>query len=115
MNPIPTKLLIWRKMMGMIFGRSFANREKERLRQSYTSPVVGIHSRDSFRYYDKVRSVIVWGELMSGSAGIDRVIYRDCQMKWDDTGEQLTPDERERALQKVREHLDERKVRWEFR
>jgi len=52
---------------------------------------------------------------MNGSTGIDRVIYRDCAMTWDDTGEQLTADERDRALQKMGEYLDRGNVRWEFR
>jgi hypothetical protein len=59
--------------------------------------------------------MIVGGELMSGSTGIDRVIYRDCEMKWEDTGEQLTAEERGRALQQVGKHLDSKNVRWEFR
>lgn len=101
--------------MGAVFNRPLANREKKRLQQSHESPVVGSHSRDSFRYYERGRSVIVSGELMSGGTGIERVIYRDNQMKWDDTGELLTAEERDRALQKVGEYLDGKKIRWEFR
>jgi hypothetical protein len=98
-----------------ILGRFFANGEEKRRRQSHTHPVVRVHVRDDFRYYEKGRSVIVGGELMSGSTGTDRVIYRDCEMKWEDTGEQLTAEERERALQQVGKHLDSKNVRWEFR
>jgi hypothetical protein len=101
--------------MGAIFGGSIANREKERLAQSHANPIVAIHSRDSFRYYENGHWVTVSGELMSGSTGVDRVIYRDSQMLWNDAGKQLSQEERKKVLQKIGEHLDKRKVRWEFR
>ena len=115
MSSIPTRLVIWRKMMSFIFDGVFARIENRRLQQSRTSPVVAGYSRDSWRYYDKGRSVIVWGEMMSGSSGVDFVIYKSSPMAWDDSGAQLTPDEREMALNSVTKHLDDRKVRWQYR
>jgi hypothetical protein len=102
-------------MMSFIFDGVFARIENRRLQQSRTSPVVAGYSRDSWRYYDKGRSVIVWGEMMSGSSGVDFVIYKSSPMAWDDSGAQLTPDEREMALNSVTKHLDDRKVRWQYR
>ena len=89
-------------------------RERKLLQQSYASPIVRIHFRDSFRYYDKGRWVAVSGELMSGSSGIARLIYRQSPLKWNDAGVLLRPEEAEKVFQKVGEHLDERKVRWKF-
>jgi hypothetical protein len=51
---------------------------------------------------------------MSGSTGVDRILYRRCPMKWSDTGELLTEAEREKVFRKVGEYLDKGKIRWEF-
>lgn len=100
-------------MMGM-FGWLDARRERKLLQQSYASPIVRIHFRDSFRYYENGRWVAVSGELMSGSTGIDRLIYRQGPLKWNDTDALLTPEEAEKVFQKVGEHLDKSKIRWKF-
>src|SRR5262249_6029266 len=89
-------------------------RERKRIRQSFTNSLVGINGRDSFRYYENGRWVTVRGELMSGSADVDRVIYRQCPLRWNDTGETLTTAERERVFQKVTEHLDQSGIKWKF-
>jgi len=98
--------------MGM-FGWFGTRREKKLLQQSYANPIIRIHFRDSFKYYENGRWVTVSGELMA-SHDPQRVIFRHCPLKWDDSGPPLTPNERERVFQKVGEHLDERKVSWKF-
>lgn len=108
-----TGMKIWRKILGLIFDKPLANQENKRLQQSYSSPIVRIHLRDSFRYYEKGRWTTVSGELMA-IRDPQRIIYRRCPMKWSDTGESLTEAEREKVFQAVGEHLDKSKVRWEF-
>jgi hypothetical protein len=56
----------------------------------------------------------VAGELMSGRADVDRVIYRQCPLMWNDTCQTLTADEGERVFQKVGEHFDRAKIKWKF-
>lgn len=90
---------------------SFA--EAKRLRKSFTYPVIG-GGRDSFRYYEKGRWTTVVAEMMPGSTEIDKVIYRRCPMKWNDTGESLTEAEREKVFQTVGAYFDEKKMRWKF-
>lgn len=110
-------LKIWRvatKPLFAFFDRVAAGRQQRNLQRSFAKPVVECCSRDSFKYYEKGRWTTVSGELMSGSTGIDRILYRLCPMKWNDTGEPLTEAERERVFQAVGEHLDKSKVRWEF-
>ena len=75
---------------------------------------LSIYLRDSLGYYENGRWVTVSGELMSGSAGFDRLIYRRSPLKWNDTGNLLTPEEAEKVFQKVGEHLDKRNIRWKF-
>jgi hypothetical protein len=50
---------------------------------------------------------------MSGR-DLDRLIYRQCPLKWEDTGEVLASEERERVLQKVCAHFDSKNIRWKF-
>jgi len=95
-------------------GGLLSYREKKRIQKSFTSPLVGINGRDSFRYYENGRWVTVWGELMSSRADVERVIYRQCPLKWNDTGQALTTEEREKVFQKVGEHLDQSGVKWKF-
>ena len=84
------------------------------MRRSFVFPVVRCYQRDDFRYYENGRWTTVLGELMSGSTGVDRVIYRQCPLKWNDTGETLTAAEREKVFQKVGEHLDQSGIKWKF-
>jgi len=88
--------------------------EERRLRQSFSRPVIRCYQRDAFRYYENGRWVTVEGELMSGRAEIERVIYRQCPLKWNDIGKALTTEERDRVLRKVGEHLDESGIKWRF-
>jgi len=110
---VKNRLRIWRKIMRLIFGRFLASREKERLQRSYTSPVIVGHLRDSFRYYENGRWVTVSGELMAGHDP-QRVIFRNCPLKWNDSGPPLTSGEREKVFRKIGEYLDGKKVSWEF-
>jgi hypothetical protein len=110
-------LKIWRvatKPLFRFFDKIAAHREQKNLQRSFARPVVECCSRDSFKYYEKGRWTMVSGELMSGGTGVDRILYRRCPMKWNDTAEPLTEAERERVFQAVGEHLDKSKVRWEF-
>ena len=88
--------------------------ERRRLRQSFAEPLVRCYQRDAFRFYENGHWVTVEGELMSGSTGVDRIIYRQYPLRWNDTGEALTVEERERVLHKVAEHLDRAGIRWKF-
>jgi hypothetical protein len=54
-------------------------------------------------------------ELMSGSGELDRLIYWRLPLKWNDSGEPLTPDEKERVLREVTAHLDAAGIKWKFR
>jgi len=88
--------------------------EKRRLRKSFTKPFVRAYGRDTFRYYEHGRSVNLNAELMTGSTGVDRVIYRQCPLNWNDTSEALTSEESERAYQILVEHFNRKKVRWKY-
>ena len=89
--------------------------ERRRLQRSFANPFVRPYGRDSFRYYEKGRSVTVAGELMSGRADVERVIYGQCPIKWNETGQTLIGEEREKVLQKVGEHLDQSGIKWKLR
>jgi hypothetical protein len=97
-----------------MFNRLGAFLEKRRLRESFSRPFVRGHGRDSFRYYENGHWVTLEAELMSGRTGIDRVIYRRCPLKWDDSGEDLTPGEKEKVFRVLTDMLDREKVRWAF-
>jgi len=43
-----------------------------------------------------------------------RVIFRNCPLKWNDSGPPLTSGEREKVFRKIGEYLDGKKVSWEF-
>lgn len=96
------------------FAKLFSFREERTLRQSFVKPVVRCYQRDAFRYYENGRWVTVEGELMSGRADVERVIYRQCPLKWNDTGQALTAEERAKVFQKVGDHLDQSGVKWKF-
>jgi hypothetical protein len=96
------------------FAKLFSTGEERALRQSFARPVVRCYQRDAFRYYENGRWVTVDGELMSGCADVERVIFRRCPLKWNDTGEALTTEERAKVFQKVGEHLDKSGIKWKF-
>ena len=109
-------LKIWRVATKPVFGlfrKIAARREQKNLQRSFAKPVVECYLRDSFKYYEQGRWTTVSGELMSGRAAFDRIIYRS-PMRWNDTGGLLTEAESERAFQAVGEHLNKSKIRWEF-
>ena len=110
-------LRIWRAAMRPYWeflDRIASGRQQKNLQRSFTKPVVGGWSRNSFRYYEKGRWTTVSGELMTGSTGVDWVLYRRCPMKWNDTEDPLIETEKERAFRAVGEYLDKKKVRWKF-
>ena len=85
-------------------------REKRRRRQSLLSPFVGQYDRDSYRYYRNGRSVTIEAELMTGT--VDRMLYRQKNLKWDDNAEQLTSAECAEAYDAVCRHFRSRNLRW---
>jgi len=88
-------------------------KEKRRLRRSHINPIVRQNRRDSVKYYENGRSVTVGAELTSGR-DFDRMIYRQCPLKWDDAGATLTPEEKGRVFQTIGAHFDCKKVGWKF-
>ena len=105
---------VWRAVVEPVFHEIFSLVEKRRLRQSFARIIILGYGRDSLRYYENGRWVTVEAELMCGRADVDRVVYRGCPLKWNDAGELLTPDQREKLFQKVGEYLDEAKIKWKF-
>jgi hypothetical protein len=105
-------VILWHRILGLIFDPLFNRREKNRLQQSFKYPVVAANDRDSFRFYENGRWVTLEAELMCGE--LDRQIYRGRPLRWNDSAEILTPEEEDRIFRKLCEHFDQRKVRWKF-
>jgi hypothetical protein len=106
---------IWRLVTKPLFKLLDALGSKiheKNLRRSFKHPIVRGCGRDSVRLYENGRSVIVSCELMSGRTGVDRVIYRDCPLKWDDTGKPLAPEEKDHVFRTVGDYFDSKGVRW---
>jgi hypothetical protein len=61
----------------------------------------------------KTGDPLIWvPDLWGGNAGIDRVIYKKTDLKWNDTGEALTSEESEKAYQELIEYFNRKKVSW---
>jgi len=88
--------------------------EQRAIRRSFVIPVVRCYQKDGFRYYENGRWTTVAGELMSAHSDVQRVIYRQCPLKWNDKDETLTAAEREKVFQKVAEHLNRSGIKWKF-
>jgi hypothetical protein len=86
--------------------------EKRRFNQSFLQPIVYGNGRDSVKYQEKGRSIAVPAELTFGQ--YDRALYRHGVLKWDDTGEELTPSEREKVFYEICRYFDRKKIRWRF-
>ena len=99
--------------MSSLFKRLGCYIHKRNLRRSFARTIVTGRGRDAVRYYENGRSVTVEAELMSGR-DLDRLIYRQRPLNWDDTGEILTSEERRRVFEMVSEHFNRKNVRWRF-
>jgi len=86
--------------------------KKRHLLRSYEHPVVVGAGRDALRYYEGGRSVYVYAELLMGE--YDRLLSKNCILKWDDNGVNLTPEERERVFKVVCDYLNKKKIKWKF-
>ncbi len=105
---------VWRAVVEPVLHGISSLVENRRLRQSFARLIIVGYGRGTLRYYENGRWVTVAGELMFRPADVDRVIYRGGPLRWNDAGEPLTPDEREKVFQKVGEHLDAAKIKWKF-
>ena len=85
-------------------------REKRRRQRSLLSPLVARNDRDSFKYYDKGRTVTVAAEMLLGE--YDVVLYRQSKLQWDDNGEQLTDMECQTVYNAVCSHFERKGIRW---
>jgi hypothetical protein len=103
---------VWRRVLDAIFGPLERSLEARRARQSYITPVICGAGRDRMRYYNHGRSVDVQAELLVGP--IERRIYRSQQLRWRDTGADLSDAEANKVIDAVCRHFDRRKVKWEF-
>ena len=102
------------KVIDFLFSKLANAIDRRNRKMSYTRPVIRGRGRDAFSFYENGRSVRVEAELMARSSGVDRIVYRDCLLKWDDDGKPLNPAQRERVLQEVGKFLDRKGVKWKF-
>jgi hypothetical protein len=86
--------------------------DKRRRKKSFKRPVICGHGRDALRYYENGHYVVVEAELMCGD--LDRLVFRNCPLKWDDSGELLTEAEAEQVMRLFCAELDRNKIRWAF-
>jgi hypothetical protein len=107
---IAWKLKIWRKLFAPL-DLLTTSLEKQRLRKSFQSPFFSGHGRDSFRYYVKGRSVDIWAEILL-SKKYQRMVSRDPILKWNDSKEVLTEEEKREVLQKFYDYLEHRGKKW---
>jgi hypothetical protein len=96
-----------------VFDRLETAKERRLLQRSIAHPFVRCYQRDDFKYFDKGRSVLVSGELMT-SRDPQRIIYRRCPLVWEQSGQPLTSDEREQVFRCVGQYLDRKKIKWAF-
>jgi hypothetical protein len=86
--------------------------DRRRRRRSFRQPVICGHGRDALRYYENGHYVVVEAELMCGD--LDRLIFRNNLLKWDDGEELLSEAEAERVMRRFCAELDRKRIRWEF-
>ena len=105
---------IWRAIVEPVLHWISILVEKHQLHRSLGTTIVRGYGRDSVRYYENGRWVTVEAYLMFGRSDIDRVIHRGCSLRWNDSGEPLSPDERARVFQSVAKHFEGSGVMWKF-
>jgi hypothetical protein len=104
---------IWRATVGRFQHAMGASIEKRYLRKSFVRPIIK-GGRDSLKYHENGRWTTVEAEMMSRSAEVDKMVYRDCPMRWSDTGENLTETERQKVFEVAAEYFARKNIRWKF-
>ena len=95
-----------------VFGPLGRFLDKRRRVKSFQRPVICGHGRDAFRYYENGHYVVVEAALEFGD--LDRLIFPNHPLNWDDTGELLCNAEAERVMRSFCAELDRKKIRWAF-
>jgi hypothetical protein len=106
----------WRKFaepaFASVFGPMGRFLDKRRRKNSFQRPVICGHGRDALKYYENGHYVVVGAELQFGD--LDRLVFPNQPLKWDDTGELLGKTEAERVMRSFCAELDRNKIRWKF-
>ncbi len=88
----------------------FSLSERRRLRRSFDAPFIAGTGRDSFEYYENGRAVQIYAEMMRGP--IARRIHPQT-LKWNDTGEVLSPAKQAEVLARLCEYFGRHNITWE--
>jgi hypothetical protein len=103
----------WRATIGRFIDRLNATTVKELLRDSFDGPLVSFR-RENMIYYENGRSVGINSDFGSRKSGLDFVIYQSTPLRWQDTGELLTPKEADEVYSKLPDLLARRNIRWAY-
>jgi hypothetical protein len=105
-------LIIWRKLLSP-FDWLEKSREKRRFERSFSGAFFGWRFRDSLCYYENGRRVTLWAELLA-TGKHQRMIARDPVLKWDDNGQILTSEEKQKILGKFYDYLSRNRISWVY-
>jgi hypothetical protein len=103
-------LTIWRKLLSP-FDWLEKTREKKRIEKSFGGAFFGWRFRDDLCYYENGRRVTLWAELLA-TKKYQRMIARDPILKWDDNGQILTPEEKQKVLGNFHDYLAQNRITW---
>ncbi len=87
------------------------NLEKRRLRDSFKWQFVRRDDADCVKYYENGHSATVKIDPIDDN---DSTRIHHNFIKWDDTGQELTPEEKARALGKIGQFFDRKAIKWKF-
>jgi hypothetical protein len=104
---------IWRATIGRFLGWVDTAVEQKRLRQSFNHPIL-FSRREFLVYYENGRSTVINSDFALGKSDIDLVIYRKTPLKWQDTGELLSPEESDKVYSKLPHLLASKNIRWAY-
>ena len=102
----------WNATLDAVFRPLERFLDKRRRKKSFEQPFICGHGRDTLRYYENGHYVEIEAELMFGD--LNRLIYRNYSLKWDDSEEVMSAVEAESVMQKFCAELDRKKIRWKF-
>src|SRR5437899_12266574 len=85
-------------------------KERRRLRQSMSSPLMRPYRRDSFRYYERGRWVTISAEMLVGA--IQRVVYHSAPLHWSNTRSELSASERGRVFNALYDYFVAHHITW---